>query len=457
MPATAPPFGEPLSSPPGWRQQLWRASLLLASYLLFAYPLNSIEPSHYVIGPLGLHMGFAIAALLCWGRSLWPLVFIGFTGTVFLSTERQSWDALSCGLVLAVGHLWTVLSAVLMVERWMPRDSLSLLDLSSALRFLALTTLVAPLAMPTWGTMALILLYQLPGAEGPSVWIDWWLSDCGGALVTMPIALCLIARPRTIWRPRLFSVGVLSLLATGLLVLTVGLSARWDLQRQLGRFLSDANAIADAIENGFRDSLTVLDTSQELSALDRVDDQVLAALSRAQRRAGALDALGDASQVSGSAGWIIHSLDTADRAPGMQAAQLLGLPALQAVMQEAMEAGGGTGSARASAGFLYPDEAGAAAPRVAVFRALAGSSHEAGGARGLAFATLRPEALIAPILKASGNASRVCLIDAGRGPGDGRTLAGAPGCSQSLKYVPDIWRSLQFADRQWRLRVYSGA
>jgi len=460
MDARTPPFGDLLGKSPTWRQQLQRSLLILASYLLVAHPLNNLAQSSYLIGPIGLHMGFAMAALLCWGISLWPAVYIGFTGLVLAATERIGWSAVSVALWLAVGHLMTVLLAVWLVRRWMPRGSLILLDLPSALRFLGLTTCLATLAGSSWTIAVLILGFQLPSSEGPSMWIDCWLSDCGGTVVTLPIALCLIAQPRGLWRPRLFSVGLLSLLATSLLVLVIGLMSRWDLQRQLAGFQREADATADAIGYGLEHSLSVLNAAHELLTLHRADNGVYAVLNRSQRNAGRVDTVGHADLIGpapaardatpGAASLAIRSVDAQDM-PDKQAMNLLSMKALQAVIARALAQGKGDRLAHASAGFLYPADPPGAPPRVAVFKAIYASlnrsdPHEL---RGLAFVTLRPQMLIDPILKRRGNLVKACLVDTA---GD-RPLAGEPGCDRWVKYMPDLSRTLRFADHEWRLRI----
>ena len=128
------------------------------------------------ISLLWLPSGIALAALLRWGTSLWPAVWVGaFTVNLFTGTPP---------MLLAVIATGNTLGPLLGV-RMLARSGYRVTEISSAnsLRFIFVGGLCAMLFSSLWGTLALALFGVFPWFVWPRAWLTWWLGDSMGVVL----------------------------------------------------------------------------------------------------------------------------------------------------------------------------------------------------------------------------------------------------------------------------------
>ena len=180
--------------------------------------------SYFVAGRLGLLLpfvgvnvtliwaptGISIAALILYGRSLWPGVALG-----------AAWVALAVGspiLTTALVSLGNTLEALLgaTLLRSLTSKETFLESPRDLMTFFGLGVLVSPIPSATLGATALCLNGTVPWTDFGALWFPWWLGNCGGALLVLPFLLSWSRIRRQPIRGRRL------LEATGI---TVGLSA----------------------------------------------------------------------------------------------------------------------------------------------------------------------------------------------------------------------------------------
>jgi signal transduction histidine kinase/integral membrane sensor domain MASE1/ActR/RegA family two-component response regulator len=131
--------------------------------------------------------GIAAAALLLWGRRLWPAVYAG----AFLANAGTNAPLWSAALIAGGNTLEAVAAATLLPRS---RFDPGLSRLADAGRFIGLAAMAATTISATIGVTALCLASAQPWSRFTAVWWQWWLGDALGALVIAPLLLTA-ARP----------------------------------------------------------------------------------------------------------------------------------------------------------------------------------------------------------------------------------------------------------------------
>ncbi len=157
--------------------------------------------------------GIAIAALLLYGRWLWPSILAGAflvnlttAGTVFTS------------LAIAGGNTLEAVVGATLVARFAGGVG-SIRRSSTLVTFFGLAGLGATAIAATVGSLSLVLGGLSPWSGIFWVWSTWWLGDAVGAVVVAPLLLLWARRPRRITRTLVVEGGLLLvvlLLATGM-------------------------------------------------------------------------------------------------------------------------------------------------------------------------------------------------------------------------------------------------
>jgi signal transduction histidine kinase/integral membrane sensor domain MASE1/CheY-like chemotaxis protein len=148
---------------------------------------------YFIAGKLGLRLAFvqasatpvwppagiALAALLIWGRRVWPGVLAG----AFLVNVTTAGSA-AAAFLIAVGNTLEGILAAHLIDRFAngrrPFDRPS-----TILKFTALAFLAAALGA-TVGLTSLLLDGAAPWSETPLIWLTWWLGDAMGIMVVCP-------------------------------------------------------------------------------------------------------------------------------------------------------------------------------------------------------------------------------------------------------------------------------
>jgi PAS domain S-box-containing protein len=161
--------------------------------------------------------GIALAALLLFGRALWPGVFLGaFIANVTTVAAGLPVVTIVTSLLIAAGNTLEAVVAEYLIRRW-GDGPVVLHRARRVILFAGIAGLLAPTIAATIGTLAVSTHGLLGRAAFSDVWLTWWLGDSVGALLFAPLLLLWIERRPTRWTaPR--AVEAILLIATAVVV-----------------------------------------------------------------------------------------------------------------------------------------------------------------------------------------------------------------------------------------------
>jgi PAS domain S-box-containing protein len=158
---------------------------VLAARVGFAFA-SAAEQVTTVWAPTGI----SLAALLLFGVSLWPAIWIGaFAANA--GSEAPLWTA----AVIATGNTLEALSAAWML-RQLPSFDPTLRRVRDAIAFILLGAGISVVVSATVGVVTLCGAGVQPWARFSELWWAWWLGDTLGALVVAPVLLTSARRTR---------------------------------------------------------------------------------------------------------------------------------------------------------------------------------------------------------------------------------------------------------------------
>ena len=168
-----------------------RFGTVASAYVIAGKLGIGLSVAHGVITPVWAPSGIALAALLIFGRSLWPAVAVGaFVTNATSGAEPLVAAGLACGNTLEALTGWFLLEKVkFRIDLERVRDVLALVVLGAGL-----STLVS-------ATIGISVLASA-GFTGGSVGSDsvlWWFGDAMGDLLVTPLLLLAYVHRR--WQP----------------------------------------------------------------------------------------------------------------------------------------------------------------------------------------------------------------------------------------------------------------
>jgi PAS domain S-box-containing protein len=172
-------------------------AIAFASLKLFATLNASASP---VWPPTGL----AIAALLLWGRRLWPGVYVGAFAANFLTTNTPA-----SSLAIAAGNTLEALTCAYLVTRFAKR--LNAFDTPRSLGIFVSVSLAATLVSATVGVTTLAVSGLAQWSLYISLLTTWWLGDASGALIVAPLIMSFLQPSRPTPTGKLAELGLLVL------------------------------------------------------------------------------------------------------------------------------------------------------------------------------------------------------------------------------------------------------
>ena len=192
-------------------------ALLLAAavagfYVAAAKVGLELSVAHGVITPVWAPTGIALAALVLFGRRLWPAVALGA-----LVANGISGASIGEAAVISVGNTLEAVVGATLLARVGFRPALE--RVSDVLALIVLGAIVSTTVSATNGVTALWISGDVPGSSYGSDWLLWWIGDGMGDLIVAPLLFVwLAAPPRRLERAR-------TLEGLGVLALLVGLSS----------------------------------------------------------------------------------------------------------------------------------------------------------------------------------------------------------------------------------------
>lgn len=177
-----------------------------------------------VTGYLGLHLatppgyataiwipsGVALGAVLIWGLTVLPGVFLGSLLTnFFITTNYATQPSLLLpfliGIIIATGATLQAYVGWYLVKRFVGLHNL-LNEPNDILLFAFLSGLVSALVNATWSNTALVMLSIFPPQAYFVNWGTWWIGDAIGILIFTPVFLILFAEPKILWQKRIIPI-----------------------------------------------------------------------------------------------------------------------------------------------------------------------------------------------------------------------------------------------------------
>jgi serine phosphatase RsbU (regulator of sigma subunit)/integral membrane sensor domain MASE1 len=173
-----------------------------ARRLLYLAKIGVIAGAYYGSAKLGLGLAFetssvtaiwpptgiALAALVIWGRSVWPGVALG-------ALLANLWTGVPLITVLGItsgNTLEAVVGAYLLTRVADFRPSLE--RVKDVLALVVLAGVISTAIAATVGVVSLIIGDQASFDDFGSVWRVWWLGDMGGDLLVAPVLLVAAVR-----------------------------------------------------------------------------------------------------------------------------------------------------------------------------------------------------------------------------------------------------------------------
>lgn len=132
--------------------------------------------------------GIALAALVIWGRSVWPGVALG-------ALLANLWTGVPLITVLGItagNTLEAVVGAYLL--SWVADFRPSLERIKDVLALVFLAGIVSTAIAATIGVTSLIIGDEVSFDDFGSVWRVWWLGDMGGDLLVAPVLMVIATR-----------------------------------------------------------------------------------------------------------------------------------------------------------------------------------------------------------------------------------------------------------------------
>lgn len=200
-----------------WRY-LGLAGIVTAAYFLAAELGFSLASVHTNVSPVWPPTGIAIAALLIFGRRLWPAILIG----AFLA---NLWTDVSAPVALGIagGNTLEAVTASYLLTYRPHFDSFS--SIRNVLKFILFAVVVSPMISATIGNISLCIGGEAQWAAFGRLWLTWWLGDGFGALIVAPFLLAWALN----WKRRASSTAVIeaAVLLTGLFLVSIVAFAGW--------------------------------------------------------------------------------------------------------------------------------------------------------------------------------------------------------------------------------------
>jgi signal transduction histidine kinase/integral membrane sensor domain MASE1 len=239
-----------------WRfakvRHVLRVALLALTYFALgriSLPL-SILPGY--ASPIFPPTGVALAALLIWGYSLWPGIFLGsFFLNLSVSPVFAHWMPLGkAGLVsltIGSGSSLEILIGAWLIRRYV-ETPLTLSRPGDVARLLALGGPIASVVASLIGVSTLVAANIISVSAFPfSLW-NWWIGDTVGVLVFTPTLLAFFGTPESLWRKRQLSVALPLCLAYVVYIILLLQSTGWERKSVQSDFEAAAGDLSKNIQ-----------------------------------------------------------------------------------------------------------------------------------------------------------------------------------------------------------------
>jgi len=180
--------------------------LVACAVLLLGYVGLSLSVAPSTASPFWPPAGLSLAAVIVYGRSIYPSVFISnFLLKLYsffdFSLVESLQTSITMALITSLGVCLQVIFAAYLINRFIGKDD-ALVEDSKIIFFFALIVPLSFVVSASVGSATLFFQGFISLGDIANTWITWWLGDCIGAIIITPIVLAFIAKPNDTWKMR---------------------------------------------------------------------------------------------------------------------------------------------------------------------------------------------------------------------------------------------------------------
>ncbi|WP_292565117.1 EAL domain-containing protein [Methylomonas sp.] len=227
--------------------------------------------------PLWPPAGLGLAALLIWGNSVLPAVFLGALANnlfvTFHTAGQLHANVVICAVLIAAASTLQALIAKQLSEKWLQPGVPALDGPRSILLFFLITGPLANLIGASLGVACLWWFAMAPPPLLAASWLNWWIGNSLGVVIISPLMFCLFAQPRKLWAARRQRVALPLSITWLALTITFMLVYRAENDRIQLDFDSQAKMISRQLveyaENAVDNSLALRDLYVAAGAINR--------------------------------------------------------------------------------------------------------------------------------------------------------------------------------------------
>ncbi len=177
-------------------------------YVLAGHVGVALAPSEQVASPVWPPAGIALAALLLFGKKLWPTVYIGAFCADLVTVP---WTT---SLLIAFGSTVGAVTAAQFVRNTIG-DRFPL-DRSRDVLLFVVAAFFGSMISGIIGSTILVVTMQKAWTSMPYLWLTWWMGDAGGILLMTPFLMSWATLPLN-WQPKQY-VNLLGFVIVTLLI-----------------------------------------------------------------------------------------------------------------------------------------------------------------------------------------------------------------------------------------------
>jgi PAS domain S-box-containing protein len=146
--------------------------------------------------------GISIAAVLLWGRALWPAIWIGAL-VANAGADAPWWTA----AIIATGNMLEAVVAATLLRKAAGMDP-TLQRVRDVVAFIVIGALLCTALSASVGVTTLCAAGVQSWSQFGELWTAWWIGDALGALVVAPVILTFARRGAWSRRERTIAVGL---------------------------------------------------------------------------------------------------------------------------------------------------------------------------------------------------------------------------------------------------------
>jgi len=197
--------------------------------------------------------GLALASLLLWGTRLWPGVFLGsFILNIWIGLELSQLTDLKflATLGAASGATLQAIIAAKLIRHYVGFPTTLSRD-KDILLFLIIGGPVSCLTSASIGIASLYFFGILEYSNVTYSWMTWWVGDAIGVMISLPLIFVIFARPKDIWRDRLYVITIPLVAMISVVISLFVWVSQWEEERNQFELKEIASNNAEKLRSSF--------------------------------------------------------------------------------------------------------------------------------------------------------------------------------------------------------------